>query len=205
MLTLIVIVFTYVAVSVVGTMMVPYYEQVRTLHSVRAGAGTIGAASGRKCTSLTSLLTFPLKGVLGRMLTRPSRQRFKRSASRTSSGSSRLERSSPCAPGRRLRRYLDHASLLLSPPLSSYCVASLVGSMFPLPRVLLTMAADGMIFRSWGEVSPITGTSLRSTFVAWVMSSSMALLFNLEQLIDMMSIGTLTAYIVVAVSVVQIR
>ncbi|KAE8739986.1 hypothetical protein FOCC_FOCC014502 [Frankliniella occidentalis] len=81
----------------------------------------------------------------------------------------------------------------------------MVGSMFPLPRVLFTMAADGMLVRSLALVSSRTGTSLRSTLLAWLMSSSMALLFNLEQLIDMMSIGTLTAYIMVAVSVVQIR
>lgn len=81
----------------------------------------------------------------------------------------------------------------------------MVGSMFPLPRVMLTMAADGMLFRSLGAVSATTGTSLRSTLLSWALSGSMAVLFNLEQLIDMMSIGTLNAYIVVALCVVQLR
>nr|CAI5845444.1 unnamed protein product [Callosobruchus analis] len=82
---------------------------------------------------------------------------------------------------------------------------SLLGAMFPLPRVVYAMSSDGLIFKPLAKVNSKTKTPLFATVVSGVLSGFMAVLFNLDQLIDMMSIGTLLAYTIVAVSVLIMR
>ncbi|CAH2006515.1 unnamed protein product [Acanthoscelides obtectus] len=84
-------------------------------------------------------------------------------------------------------------------------LTSLLGAMFPLPRVVYAMSSDGLIFKFLAKVSPRTKTPLLATVLSGLLSGIMAVLFNLDQLIDMMSIGTLLAYTIVAVSVLIMR
>ncbi|KAL1398033.1 hypothetical protein pipiens_009282 [Culex pipiens pipiens] len=86
----------------------------------------------------------------------------------------------------------------------SLCTNSL-GAMFPLPRVLYAMSSDGIMFKKLRAVNSKTKTPILATIISGAISGTMALLFDLPQLIDMMSIGTLLAYTIVAVSVLVLR
>lgn len=83
--------------------------------------------------------------------------------------------------------------------------ASLMGSMFPLPRIVYAMSNDGLIFEILGRISPRFQTPMFGTVFVGVLTGSLAMILDLRQLVNMMSIGTLLAYSIVAACVLLLR
>lgn len=82
---------------------------------------------------------------------------------------------------------------------------SLLGSAYSVTRAVYAMSSDGLLFSILGYVHPKTKTPIVCIVVFGIVSSLMAFLFEIETLVEFMSIGTLLAYTIVAAAVIIVR
>ena len=72
-------------------------------------------------------------------------------------------------------------------------------------RILFAMGRDGMLPPVFSRVSPRTQTPVQNTVIVSIAVAILAAVVPLDYLIDLVSIGTLTAFIVVSVGVIILR
>ncbi|CAG9561964.1 unnamed protein product [Danaus chrysippus] len=82
---------------------------------------------------------------------------------------------------------------------------TLLGSLFSLPRCLYAMSADGLLFGFLSDVNNKSQIPISNLVIAGFSSAFIALLFDLEKLVEFMSIGTLLAYTIVSAAVIILR
>ncbi|HEX5144241.1 MAG TPA: amino acid permease [Mycobacterium sp.] len=77
--------------------------------------------------------------------------------------------------------------------------------MYGQTRILFAMGRDGLLPAVFAKVNPKTMTPAHNTIVVAVITAILAGFIPLEKLLDMVSIGTLVAFIVVSVGVIILR
>src|SRR5882762_3577692 len=78
-------------------------------------------------------------------------------------------------------------------------------TMYGQTRILFAMGRDGLLPAMFAKVNPKSMTPVNNTIIVAVVVSLLAAFVPLDKLIDMVSIGTLTAFIVVSIGVVILR
>jgi len=78
-------------------------------------------------------------------------------------------------------------------------------TMYGQTRILFAMGRDGMLPKVFSKVSPQTQTPVNNTIIVAAVVSVLAAFVPLDYLIDLVSIGTLTAFIVVSLGVMILR
>ena len=109
---------------------------------------------------------------------------------------------------------LPHIFAQLNMPLTYWIVllgaiaglaSSQLGGMYPLPRILYSMAQDKLIYSSLAHINRRLKLPVRATILGSVFIAILACLLDIQELADMVSIGTLAAYSLVSLSVLVIR
>ncbi|XP_072271569.1 cationic amino acid transporter 4 [Pyxicephalus adspersus] len=81
----------------------------------------------------------------------------------------------------------------------------LLSNLFSLPRIVYAMAEDGLFFQFFSKVNPTTKVPVIGIVVFGILMAILALIFDLEALVQFLSIGTLLAYTFVAASIIVLR
>ncbi|KAG6414351.1 hypothetical protein SASPL_127071 [Salvia splendens] len=83
--------------------------------------------------------------------------------------------------------------------------STLMGSILPQPRILMAMARDGLLPSFFSDVNIKTQVPLKSTIVTGFLAALLAFFMDVEALSGMVSVGTLLAFTMVAISVLILR
>ena len=78
-------------------------------------------------------------------------------------------------------------------------------SLYGQSRIFYCMARDGFLWPLFGEVHPKFRTPHRGTIVTGIIAAVLAALFPLDVLADLVSIGTLLAFVVVCIGIMMLR
>jgi amino acid transporter len=82
---------------------------------------------------------------------------------------------------------------------------SLVGALFPLPRIIYSMAEDGLLFKAFARINHRTLTPTVATIASGLTAALLACLFNLQDLVDLMALSTLFVFAIVGACIIILR
>ncbi|KAJ6846563.1 cationic amino acid transporter 3, mitochondrial-like [Iris pallida] len=83
--------------------------------------------------------------------------------------------------------------------------STLMGSLLPQPRILMAMARDGLLPPFFSDVHERTQVPVKSTILTGICAAFLAFFMDVSQLAGMVSVGTLLAFTVVAISILILR
>uniref|UniRef100_A0A0D6R5L2 Cationic amino acid transporter C-terminal domain-containing protein n=1 Tax=Araucaria cunninghamii TaxID=56994 RepID=A0A0D6R5L2_ARACU len=83
--------------------------------------------------------------------------------------------------------------------------STLMGSILPQPRILMAMARDGLLPSFFSKLNRTTSVPVNSTILTGVVAALLAFSMDVGQLAGMVSVGTLLAFTIVAVSILILR
>ncbi|KAL5720599.1 Carnitine O-acetyltransferase mitochondrial [Ranunculus cassubicifolius] len=83
--------------------------------------------------------------------------------------------------------------------------STLMGSILPQPRILMAMARDRLLPQFFSDVNKHTQVPVKSTILTGIGAALLAFFMDVSQLAGMVSVGTLLAFTVVAISILILR
>ncbi|XP_022747587.1 cationic amino acid transporter 2, vacuolar-like isoform X2 [Durio zibethinus] len=83
--------------------------------------------------------------------------------------------------------------------------STLMGSILPQPRILMAMARDGLLPSLFSDVNKRTQVPVKSTLATGIVAATLSFFMDVSQLAGMVSVGTLLAFTMVAISVLILR
>lgn len=84
-------------------------------------------------------------------------------------------------------------------------LSSLLAACFATPRLIYSIAYDGLIFGCFTKMDEDRKMPLRAVAASGILTAFLAFLFDMPQLVEMVSIMTLTTYTMVSLSVILTR
>uniref|UniRef100_A0A8D1KH08 Cationic amino acid transporter C-terminal domain-containing protein n=1 Tax=Sus scrofa TaxID=9823 RepID=A0A8D1KH08_PIG len=82
---------------------------------------------------------------------------------------------------------------------------SLLVVMLTMSQLICAMAEDGLLFRGLGQIYARRGTPIVAILVSATLSGILAVLFQIHHLVELLSVGALLVYFLVAFSVLVLR
>ena len=116
----------------------------------------------------------------------------------------RGSRGRACPDPRRRHRSHRWSTILAAGAVISIFSVTLV-TMYGQTRILFAMGRDGLLPSMFAKVNPKSMTPVNNTIIVAIVVGLLAAFIPLDYLIDMVSIGTLTAFIVVSIGVIILR
>ncbi|RID44503.1 hypothetical protein BRARA_I01290 [Brassica rapa] len=83
--------------------------------------------------------------------------------------------------------------------------SALMGSLLPQPRILMAMARDGLLPSLFSDVNRRTQVPVKATLATGFCAATLSFFLDVSQLAGMVSVGTLLAFTMVAISVLILR
>ncbi|CAH8384843.1 unnamed protein product [Eruca vesicaria subsp. sativa] len=83
--------------------------------------------------------------------------------------------------------------------------SALMGSLLPQPRILMAMARDGLLPSLFSDVNRRTQVPVKATLATGFCAATLSFVLDVSQLAGMVSVGTLLAFTMVAISVLILR
>lgn len=84
-------------------------------------------------------------------------------------------------------------------------IASLIGAILPQPRIVMAMARDGLLPPIFSAVDQRTQVPTLSTILTGICAAILAFFMDVSELAGMVSVGTLLAFTMVAISILIVR
>eukprot|EP00268_Persea_americana_P036680 TRINITY_DN361_c0_g1_i1.p1 TRINITY_DN361_c0_g1~~TRINITY_DN361_c0_g1_i1.p1 ORF type:complete len:636 (-),score=100.05 TRINITY_DN361_c0_g1_i1:375-2282(-) len=100
---------------------------------------------------------------------------------------------------------MDWAAYIITAGAVTALCSTLMGSILPQPRILMAMARDGLLPSFFSDVNKRTQVPVKSTVLTGICAAVLAFCMDVSQLAGMVSVGTLLAFTIVAVSILILR
>ncbi|CAK8542893.1 unnamed protein product [Lathyrus sativus] len=84
-------------------------------------------------------------------------------------------------------------------------ISALMGGILPQPRILMAMARDGLVPPFFCDINKHTQVPVKATIITGLAAAVLAFFMEVSELAGMVSVGTLLAFTMVAISVLILR